>query len=77
MNKVPDKYLSEWAKIDINILITRKLKIPDNLKRLSNYFRQNNNLEDFLDKVEDHLTKVVHVDDVQMDVYTGVYNMFN
>ena len=67
LNKVPDKYLSEWAKIDINILITRKLKIPDNLKRLSNYFRQNNNLEDFLDKVEDHLTKVVHVDDVQMD----------
>ena len=67
LNEVPDKYLSEWAKNDINILITRKLKIPDNLKRLSNYFRQNNNLEDFLDKVEDHLTKVVHVDDVQMD----------
>ena len=67
LNEVPDKYLSEWAKNDINILITRKLKIPDNLKSLSNYFRQDNNLEDFLDKVEDHLTKVVHVDDMQMD----------
>ena len=62
LNKVPNKYLSEWAKIDVFHFIIDVLELPDDLQRLSRHFSENKNLEDFLEKLEDHLTKVVYID---------------
>ena len=62
LDKVPNKYLSEWAKIDVFHFITDVLELPEDLQLLSRHFSENKNLESFLDKIEDHLTKVVYFD---------------
>lgn len=62
LDNVPNKYLPEWAKIDVFHFIIDVLELPEDLQRLSRHFSENKNLEDFLDKLEDHLTKVVYID---------------